>query len=270
MTIRWRAGPAGAARTPAVRRPSGRPCRASESFREPAEKQRLFDTISDDYDQLNDQLSLGQHRVWKRMAVAWSGARPGDSALDVCCGSGDLALLLAAAVGRTGTVVGLDFARDMLLRAEQRSATAPTSACRVRWQQGDALDLPFDAESFDAITMGYGLRNVADPITALREARRVLRPTGRAVFLDFNRSSNPVVDFAQRFLLDNVVVPAARARGFAQEYEYLKPSIARFATGPEQERAALEAGFVTARHYALGFGLMGCLVASRSSRPRPS
>lgn len=118
--------------------------------------------------QLNERLSLGQHRVWKRMAVRWSGAAPGHTALDVCCGSGDLAFELARAVGASGEVVGLDFAAEMLDDAEarrlgmegQRLASRPMA--RMRWVQGDALDLPFPDCSFDAATMGYGLRNVAD------------------------------------------------------------------------------------------------------------
>ena len=136
-------------------------------------RQRLFDSIAPVYDQLNDSLSLGLHRVWKRMTVQWSGAAPGQVALDVCCGSGDLALLLAAAVGPTGSVTGLDFSGGMLEDAKRRAAAAAAAGggaglAPLRWVQGDALQLPFEPASFDAVTMGYGLRNVADIPRALR------------------------------------------------------------------------------------------------------
>jgi demethylphylloquinol methyltransferase len=237
---------------------------SATGFDKPTERQMLFDNISDDYDMLNDQLSLGQHRVWKRMAVAWSGAAAGGDALDVCCGSGDLTMLLANVVGPSGTVVGLDFAANMLERAKAREGQVSLQRCRIHWVQGDAMALPFQDRSFDAVTMGYGLRNVSDSHVALREVWRVLRPGGRAAFLDFNHATNPLVDIVQGFLLDNVVVPVAKGRGVSAEYEYLKPSIACFPTGVEQERAAREAGFASAQHYELGFGFMGCLVTSRA------
>lgn len=237
---------------------------------EAAARQRLFNRIAPAYDELNDRLSLGQHRVWKRMAVRWSGARPGHSALDVCCGSGDLAFELAAAVGPSGSVAGLDFAADMLSDAEQRRASrasarpASRPLARMSWVQGDALDLPFADASFDAATMGYGLRNVADIPKALRELRRVLKPGASAAVLDFNNAEgSPLVDAAQALLLERVVVPAAAAYGLSAEYEYLGPSIKRFPTGREQERLAREAGFAAARHYPVGFGMMGCLVVTK-------
>jgi ubiquinone/menaquinone biosynthesis C-methylase UbiE len=277
------------------------------------------------------------------MAVRWSGARPGGSALDVCCGSGDLAFELATAVGPSGRVTGLDFAAEMLEDAEARrdAAAAARPAARplapMAWVQGDALALPFADGSFDAATMGYGLRNVADIPRALSELARVLRPGASAAVLDFNNSTDPLVDGVQArggcgegfgglggqscrpeagrqsqllhwpgrscraarlppraagvrlgrnaathadppplrthptprrpqaFFLERLVVPAAAAYGLSAEYEYLRPSIKRFPTGPEQERMALAAGFASARHYDVGFGLMGCLVATKAA-----
>ena len=160
-----------------------------------ASRQKLFNDIAPVYDELNDVLSAGQHRVWKRMAVSWSGAAPGHAALDICCGSGDLARLLAHAVGPSGSVVGLDFAQEMLDYAAQ--ARPPPRSCAVAWTQGDALDLKLPEASIDAATMGFGLRNVADIPQALREIHRVLKPGARAAILDFNNSHNPVVDSVQ-------------------------------------------------------------------------
>ncbi|CAI5956016.1 unnamed protein product [Closterium sp. NIES-64] len=213
---------------------------------------------------LNDWLSLGQHRVWKRMTVGWSRARPGDTALDICCGSGDLSLLLAEKVGPSGRVVGLDFAAQQLVVAAQKQQDS-YSARRVdmRWVEGDALALPFDANSFDAVTMGYGLRNVTSIPRALQEIHRVLKAGSSAAILDFNHTEDPLVAAFQEFALQNAVVPVARMFGLSEEYEYLLPSIRRFPTGRQQEQLAKDAGFSKAVHYEIGGGLMGVLVLQK-------
>ncbi|KAL6779474.1 COQ5 [Auxenochlorella protothecoides x Auxenochlorella symbiontica] len=244
------------------------PQRDSVAHVDASERQELFDSISPMYDRLNDVLSLGLHRVWKRMAVKWSGARPGDRVLDLCCGSGDLTFLLGEAVGPRGQVVGLDFSGAMLASAAQRELDRPRFDRLVpplQWVQGDALDLPFPDASFQAATMGYGLRNVTDIPRALQELYRVLAPGGAAAILDFNNAveDSPVADGVQSFLLGTVVVPAARALGVAEQYEYLRPSIQRFPTGRKQEALALQAGFAQATHYTLGFGMMGVLVVEK-------
>lgn len=128
-------------------------------------------------------------------------------------------------------VEALDFAPEMLDYARQRSAQRQASGADVSWVLGDALQLPFDSNSFDAVTMGYGLRNVADASAALQEVRRVLKPGCKAAILDFNNSENPLVRTAQSLALDNVVVPAASQYGLREEYAYLKTSISRFPTG---------------------------------------
>ncbi|PNH11512.1 Demethylmenaquinone methyltransferase [Tetrabaena socialis] len=168
-------------------------------------------------------------------------------------------------------VTGLDFAAEMLVdaasrqQAQQMDDLAPRAAS-VSWVQGDAMSLPFEAGSFDAATMGYGLRNVADIPAALGELHRVLRPGCSAAILDFNNCTDPLPDALQAFFLERLVVPAARRYGLAAEYEYLRPSIKRFPTGPELERLARQAGFSTARHYAIGLDLMGVLVATKAKR----
>jgi demethylphylloquinol methyltransferase len=232
-------------------------------------RQELFSNISSVYDDLNDELSFGLHRVWKRMTVKWTGAAKGDHVLDVCCGSGDLALLLADAVGAQGRVTGLDFSAAMLEDAASREAmarrqriAAVNAMPKIDWIQGDAMKLPFEDGVFDAATMGYGLRNVSSIPQALGELRRVLKPGSRAAVLDFNNSPNYVVDAAQSWFLENLVVPRAEAKGVGDEYRYLRPSIQRFPRGREQETLAIEAGFARARHYEIGFGTMGVLVCT--------
>ncbi|KAL3501162.1 hypothetical protein ACH5RR_035611 [Cinchona calisaya] len=228
------------------------------------DRQRLFNRIAPVYDNLNDLLSLGQHRIWKRMAVSWSGAKEGDSVLDVCCGSGDLAFLLSEKVGPTGKVFGLDFSEEQLFIASSRQHLQSKLCYKnIKWIQGNALDLPFPESSFDAVTIGYGLRNVVDRQKALLELYRVLKPGSKVSVLDFNKSTNPFSTSIQEWMIDYIVVPVADSYGLANEYRYLKSSIKEFLTGEELEKLASEAGFSNAKHFEIGGGLMGNLVAVR-------
>ncbi|GMH26099.1 hypothetical protein Nepgr_027942 [Nepenthes gracilis] len=227
------------------------------------ERQALFRRIAPVYDNLNDLLSLGQHRVWKRMAVSWSGTRKGDCVLDLCCGSGDLAFLLSEKVGIDGKVIGLDFSREQLSIAMSRQRLR-TKACykNIEWIEGNALDLPFSTGYFDAITMGYGLRNVIDKEEAMKELLRVLRPGSKASVLDINKSTRPFTALFQEWMIDNVVVPVASGYGLKEEYTYLKSSIKEYLTGKELEQLAMAAGFSNAKFYEIAGGLMGNLVAT--------
>ena len=255
---------------PSLRTPSQRSsprCRSSSSGRvgeDAAGVQQLFNDIAPTYDLLNDVLSAGLHRVWKAAAVQWSRAAPGNAALDVCCGSGDLALRLATAVGSSGSVVGLDFAAAQLdVAARRETEAASPRACNIAWLEGDATRLPFPDASFDAATCGYGLRNVVDRAAALRELRRVLRPGASLAVLDFAHSESALTTAVQSAFLDGLVVPTARLAGAEAEYAYLKQSIESYPTGTELCRMAREAGFSRAVFHELApGGLMGCLVCS--------
>jgi demethylmenaquinone methyltransferase/2-methoxy-6-polyprenyl-1,4-benzoquinol methylase len=217
---------------------------------------QLFEAAAPRYDQLNDLLSLGLHRLWKRQAIAWVNPRPGQRCLDLCCGTGDLALLLAARVRPGGQVIGIDAAAAPLELAAARSRRQPWLP--LQWQQGDALATGLPTAWADGAVMAYGLRNLADPAAGLTELRRLLRPGGRAAVLDFNRPGALAARFQQAYLR-RVVVPAARRVGLEQHYAYLEASLARFASGPRQELLAQRAGFAQARHRSLSGGLMGLL-----------
>jgi demethylmenaquinone methyltransferase/2-methoxy-6-polyprenyl-1,4-benzoquinol methylase len=222
----------------------------------------LFDRIAPVYDQLNNSLSLGQHRVWKLMAVKWSEPQPGDIYLDLCCGSGDLAQLLARQVGATGHVYGVDFSPAQLAIAHQRTQERyPPLA--ISWAEADALDLPFQDNYFDGATMGYGLRNVTDIPRCLRELYRVLKPGAKAAILDFHRPTQEPLRTFQQWYLDNIVVPVAKQLGLTEEYAYIAPSLERFPTGTEQVSLAREAGF-RATHYPIAIGMMGVLVLTKA------
>ena len=227
-----------------------------------AEIEAIFNRIAPVYDRLNDRLSFGQHRIWKLMAVKWSEAGSGDDALDVCCGSGDLALLLAKKVGNKGKVTGLDFAREQLAIAKQRQMIKCPDI-PMDWIEGDALALPFTDNRFDCATMGYGLRNVTDISLSLRELLRVLKPEAKAAILDFHRPSASYIQAFQQWYLSNVVVPTARDLGLTAEYAYINPSVERFPKGSEQVKLACSVGFSQAVHYPLMGGMMGILVLTK-------
>lgn len=222
----------------------------------------LFNRIAPVYDQLNNSLSLGQHRIWKLMAVKWSNASPGDTCLDLCCGSGDLARLLARQAGSTGQVYGVDFSAQMLAVAQKSNETQykqPT----ISWIEADALNLPFEDNYFDCATMGYGLRNVTDIPRCLQELYRVLKPGAKAAILDFHRPKQPLLRTFQQWYLENTVVPAAKQLNLTEEYAYIAPSLDRFPTGEEQVNLAKKAGF-TATHYPIALGMMGVLLLTKA------
>lgn len=150
----------------------------------------LFATIARRYDLLNDLQSFGLHRLWKRRVVALANVKPGDRALDACCGTGDIAFALAQCGAE---VTGLDFSEKMLEVAKTRlkkSKFFRFEGQNLKFLQGDAARLPFPDNSFDAVTMGYGLRNLPSWEAGLREMIRVTRPGGRIVVLDFGKPAN--------------------------------------------------------------------------------
>ena len=228
----------------------------------PERVRQLFERIAPRYDQLNDLLSLGQHRLWKRQTLALLQPRPGERWLDLCCGTGDVALLLAERVRPGGRVLGLDAAAAPLALARRRSEARPW--LDLEWCQADALAVPEPDGAFDGAVMAYGLRNLADTAAALAELRRLLAPGGRAAVLDFHRTDG-LPAAVQRLLLRRLVVPVARRVGLEDEYAYLERSLATFPSGPEQERLACAVGFGRARHRPLAGGLMGVLLLATTA-----
>lgn len=223
----------------------------------------LFEAVAPRYDQLNDLLSLGGHRFWKRQAVGWISPKPGQRLLDLCCGTGDGAMLLAARVRPGGLVLGLDTATAPLERARHRAALEPWLP--LCFEQGDALATGLATGWADGALMAYGLRNLVDPGLGLTELRRVLRPGGRAAVLDFQRpdpeggSAQQLVAQFQHFYLNRVVVPVATLVDLKEHYAYLESSLARFPTARQQIELARAAGFSEVRYGALAGGLMGIL-----------
>mgnify|MGYP006273847389 CR=1 FL=1 len=226
----------------------------------PAEIQGIFDRIAPVYDQLNDQLSFGLHRIWKQMAVKWANPQIGDTALDLCCGSGDLAFLLAKSVGKSGKVIGADFSSEQLDIARQRQ---PGVSVPMQWVQTDALSLPFAENQFDCATLGYGLRNVTNRSQCLQELYRVLKPGATAAILDFHRPYTGWMRQFQEWYLQGWVVPTAEQLGLKADYAYINPSLERFPQGKAQETLARDLGFINVKHYAIALELMGVLVITK-------
>ena len=148
----------------------------------------MFDSVAPRYDLMNDVMSGGLHRLWKRFTIAKTGLRPGQSALDVAAGSGDLSIGLARQVGRTGRVVVTDINANMLAEGRNRMLDAG-HAGNVEYVLADAESLPFADSSFHCVTIGFGLRNVTDKDKALGKLYRVLKPGGRLLVLEFSKAT---------------------------------------------------------------------------------
>jgi demethylmenaquinone methyltransferase/2-methoxy-6-polyprenyl-1,4-benzoquinol methylase len=204
----------------------------------------MFDRIAPVYDVMNHVMTAGLDRRWRKLAVrevVW----PGDRVLDACCGTGDLAV---EAERRGGRVVGLDFSEKMLERARPKSGA-------IEWVQGDAMALPFPDADFDAATVGFGVRNLADLEGGLRELARVLGPGGKLAVLEITRPSGILKPFF-RLWFDVLVPLAGRVLPGGEAYTYLPASVRRF-PGPDDLSALLEtAGFEDVRHRLLGGGIV--------------
>ena len=137
----------------------------------------LFSRVAPNYDKMNDLISLGTQRLWRKKLFKKLQVKPGDFCLDLCCGTGDLTIALAKQVGPSGNVVGLDFNEDMLRLAYDKVLTAGAEK-EIQLRQADAMNLPYEDSSFDIVTIGFGLRYVPDAYQVLREVYRVLKPGG--------------------------------------------------------------------------------------------
>jgi demethylmenaquinone methyltransferase / 2-methoxy-6-polyprenyl-1,4-benzoquinol methylase len=211
---------------------------------EPTAVQGMFDRIAPVYDVMNRVMTAGLDQRWRKLAVrevVW----PGDRVLDACCGTGDLAV---EAERRGGRVVGLDFSPKMLERARKKSGA-------VEWIQGDALALPFPDGDFDAATVGFGVRNLADLESGLEELARVLRPGGKLAVLEITRPRGLLKPFF-RLWFDVLVPLAGRVLPGGKAYTYLPASVRRF-PGPDDLSALFEsAGFADVHYKLVGGGVV--------------
>ncbi len=213
----------------------------------------MFSAIAPSYDLNNRLHSFGRDQAWRKAAVRYAQLQPGDRVLDVACGTGDLSLAFLRALGPSGQVVGLDYTAEMLDVARRKRPADD----RLSWTQGDAMALPFDDDAFDVVSIAFGIRNVAKPDDALAEFRRVLRPAGRLVVLEFSEPGNPLVRRVDRFYRGQVMPRTATwiARDKSGAYAYLPRSVETFLSRQEMVGAIEQAGFSGVAIKPMTFGV---------------
>ncbi len=237
---------------------SGIPRRDSEEFAD--QVRGMFDRIAGVYDLMNSAMTAGLHHQWRQRAVERAEVGPGSDALDVCCGTGDLALELRRAIGPDGRVVGCDFSEPMLELARRKSGD---EGLPVEFGWADALELPYGDGSFDAVTIGFGARNLADLERGNSEMTRVLRPKGRLVILEITRPQRQPLAGFYSLWFDRLVPALGTLAGDPEAYSYLPDSVRTF---PEPERLAAmldAAGLGEIRWLLLGGGIIAIHSATK-------
>lgn len=225
--------------------------------------QELFASIAERYDFINDIQSLGLHRRWKKRLMETLNPLDGAKVLDLCCGTGDLALHFSR--GRARSVVGLDFCQAMLDQAARRTSEEPESiGQKVQWMRGDALDLPFDDAQFDVVTCAYGLRNLADFEAGLAQMIRVTAKGGRLRILDFGQPLNPVFRKLY-FLYLRLALPVFGAvfAGDSKAYAYILESLLQFPDASWIRDKLLSLGGKDVEVKPIWNGAMNLIVATR-------
>lgn len=223
---------------------------------------RMFDRVASRYDALNSVMTAGLHHQWRRRTADRAGLGPGQAALDVCCGTGDLALELAGRVTPGGSVVGCDFSEPMLDLAREKAAERGAPGVRFEW--ADALELPYDGGRFDAVTVGFGVRNLADLDRGLREMSRVLKPGGRLVVLEITQPTRPPLSLFFRLWFDRIVPLLGAFSSEPEAYSYLPESVRNFPS-PRDLAAKMDAAGLGAIRYTI---LAGGIIAIHSGVKR--
>ena len=224
----------------------------------------IFNNISTDYDKMNAIISFKQHDIWRDKTMKKMGNLSGMTVLDLCCGTGDWTFDLSKAVGKSGKVVGLDFSENMLKVAQAKLDKKDNS--NIEFIQGNAMAIPFEKEMFDAVTIGYGLRNTPDYLTVLREIFRVLKPGGKVVCIETSHPTLPI--YKQAFELYFKKVMPFLGKIFAKslkEYQWLQKSAENF---PDAKALALlfsKVGFSAVNYQKHGGGAIATHFGTKGS-----
>lgn len=231
---------------------SASPSRDSEQFA--PQVREMFERIAGVYDLMNTAMTAGLHHRWRALAADRARVAPGDRALDVCCGTGDLALELRRRCGPGGAVLGCDFSERMLELARAKAAQKGLSDVRFEW--ADALQLPYEDGSFDAVTVGFGVRNLADVEAGVREMARVLRPGGRLVILEITQPRRPPLSWFHGLWFDRIVPRLGALAGDPAAYSYLPESVKRFPSPQGLAEIIDRAGLAEIRWLVLAGGII--------------
>ncbi|WP_042145676.1 demethylmenaquinone methyltransferase [Paucisalibacillus sp. EB02] len=217
----------------------------------------VFEKIYDKYDTMNSIISFQRHKSWRKDVMKQMNVSKGDSTLDVCCGTGDWSISLAESVGPTGKVVGLDFSKNMLSVAVEKNKEYNYD--QLSFIHGNAMELPFDDNSFDFVTIGFGLRNVPDYMTVLKEMYRVVKPGGKVVCLETSQPT--MLGFKQLYFFYFRFIMPLFGRIFAksyEEYSWLNESTRDFPDKLTLKQMFTDAGFsrVNVKSYTGGVAAM--------------
>ena len=224
----------------------------------PKSIEEMFNSISSKYDILNDIFSFGLHRFWKQRLLDMLDPTFGEKWIDLCCGTGDMSILLARYIKSSKNIIGLDSASQALLVAKEKSREKYSF---IEWINADALETNLPSNHFDGLMMAYGLRNLSSADAGLREVFRLLKPGGRAGILDFRSFERVSIrGFFQKIYLSFYVVPIASLCGLRKEYSYIQKSLVNFPSGAKQIDLARTAGFKKAKYKTLAYGQMGILL----------
>jgi demethylmenaquinone methyltransferase/2-methoxy-6-polyprenyl-1,4-benzoquinol methylase len=222
----------------------------------------MFDRIAGVYDLMKTAMTAGMHHRWRERAAARAELEPGGAALDVCCGTGDLAFELAHRVGPQGAVIGCDFSESMLELARRKAASRGLDQVRFEW--ADALELPYPDASFDAVTVGFGARNLVDLEGGLRELARCLKPGGRLVILEITQPRRPPLSTFYSLWFDRIVPVLGTVAGDRDAYAYLPKSVKRFPAPPHLAQLMAAAGFERIGYLVLAGGIIAIHKGTRA------
>ena len=231
-------------------------------FTKTIEVKNIFNKISYKYDFLNNLFSFGLHRLWKRKLVNLLEPLNGEDWADLCCGTGDLAFLISERVFPSGSITGIDSAKDILNIAKKKSELKKTKF--IKWEIKDVLEINGYSKKFDGICMSYGLRNLNNVEKGIKKVFYLLKDKGRAGFLDFNHSTkNSLSNIFQKIYLRLIVVTISRIFNLSKEYAYIENSIRHFPKKNELIKIAKEVGFKKAEYRTIFWGQMGILILAK-------
>lgn len=223
----------------------------------------LFTRVAPNYDKMNDLISLGTQRRWRKDLFKKLNVQAGDFCLDLCCGTGDLTIGLAKQVGPSGDVIGLDFNEKMLEIADKKVRDLHLEK-EIELTQADAMHLPYPDQSFDIVTIGFGLRNVPDANQVLKEVYRVLKPKGKFAILETSQPSNPVIKLGWTWYFKLFPQFAKLLHSNVADYQYLSDTTHKFVSASQLKKMLEAVGYQDVEVYKLNLGAGAIHIGKKS------